>query len=120
MLQLGDRNLLLDIAPMDIKFRLYLKRLSCVAQQQVGVPHLFCGPLEQKMKFASLGRFDVQTPSTSGQIPSQALAALHAKLFEQSTGNLSSSLMDQPALVPSSFRDSNVFLLSKEHHLYSL
>ncbi|GMH26271.1 hypothetical protein Nepgr_028114 [Nepenthes gracilis] len=90
------------------KFRLYLKRLSCVAQQQVGVPHLFCGPLEQNMKFASLGTFDVQSP-TSGQIPSQALAALHAELFKQSTGNLSSSLMDQPALVPSSLQRFTCF-----------
>ncbi|KAF5939288.1 hypothetical protein HYC85_023547 [Camellia sinensis] len=80
------------------KFRLYLKRLSGVAQQQGGIPTSYCGPVEQNAKLGSLGRFDIQALAASGQIPPQTLAALHAELLGRPTGNLVLPGMDQPLL----------------------
>lgn len=80
------------------KFRLYLKRLSGVAQQQGGVSNTICGPVDPNVKLGSLGRFDVQALAASGQIPPQTLAALHAELLGRPTGNLVPA-MDQPALL---------------------
>jgi len=79
------------------KFRLYLKRLSGVAQQQGGMPNMYCGPLEQNGNHGSLGRFDIQALAASGQIPPQTLAALHAELLGRPTGTLSPA-MDQRLL----------------------
>ncbi|GFP83572.1 two-component response regulator arr2 [Phtheirospermum japonicum] len=76
------------------KFRLYLKRLSGVAQQQ-GVLLPYCGTVEQNLKLASLGRFDVQALAASGQIPPQALAALQAELLSRPAGSLILPAMDQ-------------------------
>ncbi|XAR72187.1 hypothetical protein NMG60_11018741 [Bertholletia excelsa] len=78
------------------KFRLYLKRLSGVAQQQGGIPGPYCGPVEQNAKLGSLGRFDIQALAASGQIA--PLAALHAELLGRPTGNLMLPGMDQPLL----------------------
>ncbi|EOY01129.1 Uncharacterized protein TCM_011071 [Theobroma cacao] len=66
------------------KFRLYLKRISGVAQQG-GISNPLCGPLEQNVKIGSLGRFDIQALAASGQIPPQTLAALHAELLGRLT-----------------------------------
>ncbi|PSS13372.1 Two-component response regulator like [Actinidia chinensis var. chinensis] len=62
------------------KFRLYLKRLSGVAQQEGGFPNSYCGPVEQNAKAGTLGRFDIRAFAASGQIPPQTLATLHADL----------------------------------------
>ncbi|KAL3370035.1 hypothetical protein AABB24_007189 [Solanum stoloniferum] len=70
------------------KFRLYLKRLSGVVQQQGGLPSTFCGPIEQNSEHGSLGRFDIQALAASGQIPPETLTALHAELLGRSTSNL--------------------------------
>ncbi|XP_006355059.1 two-component response regulator ARR14 isoform X2 [Solanum tuberosum] len=70
------------------KFRLYLKRLSGVVQQQGGLPSTFCGPIEQNSELGSLGRFDIQALAASGQIPPETLTALHAELLGRSTSNL--------------------------------
>ena len=59
------------------KFRLYLKRLSGVAQQG-GISNTFCGLMDSNVKVNPFGRFDIQTLDASGQIPPQTLAALHA------------------------------------------
>ncbi|XP_057478311.1 two-component response regulator ORR21-like [Actinidia eriantha] len=80
------------------KFRLYLKRLSGVAQQQGGMSSSYCGSVEQNGKPGSLGRFDIQALAASGHIPSQTLAALHAELLGRPTGNLVLPGMDQPLL----------------------
>ncbi|GFS40534.1 response regulator 14 [Actinidia rufa] len=80
------------------KFRLYLKRLSGVAQQQGGMPSSYCGSVEQNGKPGSLGRFDIQALAASGQIPPQTLAALHAELLGRPNGNLVLPGMDQPLL----------------------
>ncbi|KAJ6796469.1 two-component response regulator ORR21 isoform X1 [Iris pallida] len=80
------------------KFRLYLKRLSGVPQQQNGIPNSLCGPVESNTKLGSLGRLDFQALSASGQIPPQTLAALHAELLGQSSGSLVLPVIDQPVL----------------------
>ncbi|EYU30138.1 hypothetical protein ABFS82_05G047400 [Erythranthe guttata] len=87
------------------KFRLYLKRLSGVAQQQGGLP-TYCGPVEQNLRLASLGRFDIQALAASGQLPPQTLAALQAELFSRPTGNLILPAMDQRTLLHSSLQES--------------
>ncbi|XP_073140806.1 two-component response regulator ORR21 [Henckelia pumila] len=86
------------------KFRLYLKRLSGVAQQQGGLPSSYCGPLEQTSNLASIGRFDIQALAASGQLPPQTLAALHAEFLSRPAGNLVLSAMDQPALLNASLQ----------------
>ncbi|XP_073287729.1 two-component response regulator ORR21-like [Primulina huaijiensis] len=86
------------------KFRLYLKRLSGVAQQQGGLPSSYCGPLEQNPILASIGRFDIQTLAASGQLPPQTLAAIHADFLSRPAGNLVLSAMDQPALLHASLQ----------------
>ncbi|GFZ00360.1 response regulator 14 [Actinidia rufa] len=85
------------------KFRLYLKRLSGVAQQEGGFPNSYCGPLEQNAKAGTLGRFDIHAFAASGQIRPQTLATLHADLRGQPTltGSLVLTGMDQPLLLAS-------------------
>lgn len=87
------------------KFRLYLKRLSGVAHQQVGLASSYCGPVEQNLKLASLGRIDFQALAASGQLPPQALAALHAEL-SRPTGNLILPGMDQRTLLHTTLQGS--------------
>lgn len=87
------------------KFRLYLKRLSGVAQQQVGLAP-YCGPLEQNLKLASLGRIDFQALAASGQLPPQTVAALHAELLSRPTGNLILPGLDQRTLLHASLLGS--------------
>ncbi|MBA0586084.1 two-component response regulator ORR21 [Gossypium raimondii] len=79
------------------KFRLYLKRISGVAQQG-GIANPLCGPVEANVKIGSLGSFNIQALAASGQIPPQTLAALHAELLGRSAGNLVVAT-DQPALL---------------------
>ncbi|XP_044488438.1 two-component response regulator ORR21-like isoform X2 [Mangifera indica] len=86
------------------KFRLYLKRLSGVAQQG-GISSSFCGPVEPNLKLGSLGRFDIQALAASGQIPPQTLAALHAELLGRPTGNLVTAT-EQPTLLQASIQGS--------------
>ncbi|TMW91624.1 hypothetical protein EJD97_014114 [Solanum chilense] len=81
------------------KFRLYLKRLSGVVQQQGGLPSTFCGPIEQNSELGSLGRFDIQALAASGQIPPETLTALHAELLGRSTSNLVLPAVEQQNLV---------------------
>ncbi|KAL6975775.1 hypothetical protein U1Q18_024571, partial [Sarracenia purpurea var. burkii] len=88
-----------ESAPRPYKFRLYLKRLSGVAQQQDVIPSSYCsGPAEQNAKLCSLGIFDIQALAASGQIPPQTLAALHAELLGRPTGSIVFPAMDQPLL----------------------
>jgi two-component response regulator (ARR-B family) len=84
------------------KFRLYLKRLSGVAQQQSGVSNTICGPVDPNVKLGSLGRFDIPALA-AGQIPPQTLAALHAELLGRPAGNLVGA-MEQPALLQASLQ----------------
>ncbi|CAA2960642.1 two-component response regulator ORR21 [Olea europaea subsp. europaea] len=86
------------------KFRLYLKRLSGVAQQQGNLPSSFCGPIEQNPKLASLGRFDIQALVASGQLSPQTLAALHSEISTRSAGKLVLPAIDQLALLQASLK----------------
>ncbi|KAK7848276.1 two-component response regulator arr2, partial [Quercus suber] len=100
--QLGlDKAVPKRILELMNKFRLYLKRLSGVAQQQSGVSNTMCGPVDPNVKLGSLGRFDIQALAASGQIPPQTLAALHAELLGRPTANLIPG-MDQPTLLQAS------------------
>ncbi|KAF5184427.1 Two-component response regulator orr21 [Thalictrum thalictroides] len=67
------------------KFRLYLKRLSGVAQQQSGFCNVYYGPGESNVKVGSLSGIDIQALAASGQIPLQTLAALHDEVFGRPT-----------------------------------
>ncbi|KAL6543861.1 hypothetical protein OROGR_010358 [Orobanche gracilis] len=87
------------------KFRLYLKRLSGVAQQQGGFPP-YCRTIEQNLKLASLTRFDIQALAASGQLPPQALAALQPELLSRPPENLIFPAMDQEALLNASLHGS--------------
>lgn len=84
------------------KFRLYLKRLSGVSQQQVGLPNSFCGHVEQNPKLGPLERFDFQALAASGQIPPQTLAALHAELLGRPTGSVVLPAIHQQLLLQGS------------------
>ncbi|TXG57060.1 hypothetical protein EZV62_018373 [Acer yangbiense] len=84
------------------KFRLYLKRLSGVAQQG-GIVSAFCRPVDTNAKLSSIGRFDIQALAASGQIAPETLAALHAELLGRPTGNLVTA-MDDPALLQASLQ----------------
>ncbi|KAE8705437.1 Two-component response regulator ARR2 [Hibiscus syriacus] len=84
------------------KFRLYLKRISGVTQQG-SISNPLCGPVEPNVKIGPLGRFNVQALAASGQIPPHSLAAFHAELLCQPTGNLATA-MDQPALLQAPLR----------------
>ncbi|KAJ6689526.1 hypothetical protein OIU85_005891 [Salix viminalis] len=84
------------------KFRLYLKRLSGVAQQG-GISNTFCGPLDSNAKLIPLGRYDIQVLAASSQIPPQTLAALHAELFGHPAGSMITTV-DQPALLQASMQ----------------
>ncbi|PHT47893.1 Two-component response regulator ARR2 [Capsicum baccatum] len=88
------------------KFRLYLKRLSGVVQQQGGVPSTFCGPMEQNSELVSLGRFDIQALAASGQIPPETLTALHAELLGRSTSNLVLPAVEQQNLLQASLQQA--------------
>lgn len=81
------------------KFRLYLKRISGVAQQQNGMPNTVSGSMESKL--GGLGRLDIQALAAAGQVPSQTLAALHAELLGRPATNLVPAV-DQTALLQAS------------------
>ncbi|KAL3824256.1 hypothetical protein ACJIZ3_020285 [Penstemon smallii] len=94
------------------KFRLYLKRLSVVAQLQGGLPvNSYCGQVQQiQQQQASLGRFDIQALAASGHLPPQTLtAALQAEILSRPEGNLRLPAMDQSSLLYASLPvDRNV------------
>ncbi|KAG6396773.1 hypothetical protein SASPL_142930 [Salvia splendens] len=93
------------------KFRLYLKRLSGVAHQQAGLAS-YCGPVDQNLKLASLGRIEFQALAASGQFPQQTLAALHSEL-SRPTGNLILPGMDQRTLLHASLQGSKCVSLDQ-------
>lgn len=88
------------------KFRIALKRLSGVVQQQGGLPSTFCGPIEQNSELGSLGRFDIQALAASGQIPPETLTALHAELLGRSTSNLVLPAVEQQNLLQASLQQA--------------
>ncbi|KAK9105899.1 hypothetical protein Scep_022743 [Stephania cephalantha] len=86
------------------KFRLYLKRLNGVAQQQGGIPSTFYGPGDSNAKIGPLGRIDIQALAASGQIPAQTLAALQAEVLGRPTGSIVLPAMDKSTLLQASLQ----------------
>ncbi|KAK7407691.1 hypothetical protein VNO78_09708 [Psophocarpus tetragonolobus] len=83
------------------KFRLYLKRLSGVAQQQNGMLNAVPGTIESKL--GATGRFDIQALAAAGHVPPETLAALHAELLGLPATNIMSPL-DQTTLLQASIQ----------------
>ncbi|KAL2347791.1 hypothetical protein Fmac_001791 [Flemingia macrophylla] len=83
------------------KFRLYLKRLSGVAQQQNGMLNAVPGTIESKL--GATGRFDIQALAAAGHVPPETLAALHAELLGCPATNIMPA-MDQTALLQASIQ----------------
>lgn len=81
------------------KFRLYLKRLSGVAQQQSGISNVYFGSGESIGKLHPLSGVDIQTLAASGQIPPQTLAALHAEVFGRPVSNIVLPVVDKSMLL---------------------
>ncbi|XP_022643111.1 two-component response regulator ORR21 isoform X2 [Vigna radiata var. radiata] len=81
------------------KFRLYLKRLSGVAQQQNGMLNAVPGTIESKL--SATGRFDIQALAAAGHVPPETLAALHAELLGRPATSIMSTA-DQATLLQAS------------------
>ncbi|XP_052725090.1 two-component response regulator ORR21 isoform X8 [Vigna angularis] len=81
------------------KFRLYLKRLSGVAQQQNGMLNAVPGTIESNL--SATGRFDIQALAAAGHVPPETLAALHAELLGRPATNILSTA-DQATLLQAS------------------
>ncbi|KAK7308655.1 hypothetical protein VNO77_42275 [Canavalia gladiata] len=83
------------------KFRLYLKRLSGVAQQQNGTLNTVPGTIESKLGVT--GRFDIQALAAAGHVPPETLAALHAELLGRPATNIMPTV-DQNTLLQASIQ----------------
>lgn len=83
------------------KFRLYLRRLSGVAQQQNGMPSTVSGTLESRL--GAPGRLDIQALASAGHVSPETLAALHAELLGCPTTNIIPTV-DQTALLQASIQ----------------
>ncbi|XP_057861318.1 two-component response regulator ORR21 [Cryptomeria japonica] len=92
------------------KYRLYLKRLSGVAQQQSGINSSFGGTTEANVGPMSIfGRLDLQRLAASGQISPQALVTLPAELLGRGnvTDGLGMSNVDQALLWQAALHGAN-------------
>lgn len=96
------------------KFRLYLKRISSVNQHQSGLPNPFCNPMETNSKVGSLVRLDFHSLAAAGQIPPQTLAALHAELLGQPSGNMILPRIDSPVILQASNQNSKILSVEDE------
>ncbi|XP_061344775.1 two-component response regulator ARR2-like isoform X2 [Gastrolobium bilobum] len=67
------------------KYRLYLRRLSGVSQQQNSFGNSFISPQEASFGATSINGIDLQTFSVAGQMPAQSLAKLQAAGLGRST-----------------------------------
>ncbi|URD74139.1 response regulator [Musa troglodytarum] len=88
------------------KFRLYLKRLSGVAQHHTGLNSSLYGA-SSNAKVGQLGRFDFQALAVSGQISPETLAALQDELLGHPPCNLAMPTIDQPVLQQASVQRNN-------------
>ncbi|CAA6658628.1 unnamed protein product [Spirodela intermedia] len=86
------------------KFRLYLKRLSGVAQHQGALHNSMCGPVDSGTKVGPLSRLDIQSLAASGQIPPQTLAALHAELLGRPSTGMVLPGLEQPVILQPSLQ----------------
>lgn len=67
------------------KYRLYLRRLSGVSQQQGNSNNSFINPHDSIFGATSINGFDLQTFSVAGQLSAQSLAKLQAAGLNRST-----------------------------------
>ncbi|CAL9064593.1 two-component response regulator ORR21 [Musa acuminata AAA Group] len=88
------------------KFRLYLKRLSGVAQHHTGLNSPLYGA-SSNAKVGQLGRFDFQALAVSGQISPETLAALQDELLGHPPCNLAMPTIDQQVLQQASVQRNN-------------
>ncbi|KAH0781799.1 hypothetical protein KY290_001397 [Solanum tuberosum] len=91
------------------KYRLYLRRLSCVSQHQNGLNNSFMGRPDATFgTISSLNGLDLQAIAAAGQIPAQSLATLQAAALGRSATKsaISIPLVDQRNLF--SFENSQV------------
>ncbi|RRT52254.1 hypothetical protein B296_00049485 [Ensete ventricosum] len=88
------------------KFRLYLKRLSGVAQHHTGLNSSLYGA-SSNAKVGQLGRFDFQALAVSGQISPETLAALQDELLGHPPCNLAMPTIEQPVLQQASVQQNN-------------
>nr|CAD1832557.1 unnamed protein product [Ananas comosus var. bracteatus] len=79
------------------KFRLYLKKMSEVSQQQTPHHNSFSG-LPSNVRANPLNQLDLQSWIVSSQITPQTLAAFQNELLGQPSNNLILSGTDQPSL----------------------
>ncbi|XP_052191273.1 two-component response regulator ARR2-like [Diospyros lotus] len=80
------------------KYRLYLRRVSGVAQHQSGLNSSFLAPQEAAFgSISSLNGIDLQALAAAGQLPAQSLATLQAAGLGRSTAKsgISLPLIDQ-------------------------
>ncbi|CAL9158216.1 unnamed protein product [Musa hybrid cultivar] len=88
------------------KFRLYLKRLSGVAQHHTGLNNSLCGS-SSNAKVGQLGRLDFQTLAVSGQIPPQTLAALQDELLGHPSHSFAMQTTNLPVPQQASVQGTN-------------
>ncbi|GLJ05219.1 hypothetical protein SUGI_0013970 [Cryptomeria japonica] len=91
------------------KYRLYLRRLSGVAQQQSGINSSFGGNTEINFGSMGSGRFDLQTLGASSQISPQNLMALQAGLLGKLNAKNGMGIPGEAFCLPASLQgiDSN-------------
>ncbi|KAL1359088.1 hypothetical protein HN51_004338 [Arachis hypogaea] len=79
------------------KYRLYLRRLSGVSQQQNNLNNSFMNPQDPTFGSTSINGIDLQALSVAGQLPAQSLAKLQAAGLGRSTAKpvMSMPLVEQ-------------------------
>ncbi|XP_014499068.1 two-component response regulator ARR2 [Vigna radiata var. radiata] len=100
------------------KYRLYLRRLSGVSQQQGNLTNSFINSQEATFGATSINGIDLQTLSVAGQLPAQSLAKLQAAALGRTTAKagVSMPLSDQKNLF--SFESPRLrFAEGSLHHL---
>ncbi|XP_047168137.1 two-component response regulator ARR2-like [Vigna umbellata] len=100
------------------KYRLYLRRLSGVSQQQGNLTNSFISSQEATFGATSINGIDLQTLSVAGQLPAQSLAKLQAVALGRTTSKagVSMPLSDQKNLF--SFESPRLrFAEGSLHHL---
>ncbi|XP_027902597.1 two-component response regulator ARR2-like isoform X2 [Vigna unguiculata] len=100
------------------KYRLYLRRLSGVSQQQGNMSNSFMSSQEAPFGATSISGIDLQTLSVAAQLPAQSLAKLQAAALGRTTAKagVSMPLSDQKNLF--SFESPRLrFAEGSLHHL---
>lgn len=90
------------------KYRLYLRRLSEVAQQQSGLNSSFGGTAEVNLgSMSALGRLDLQAFAASGQTSPQTLVAMQAELLGKINAKNGLGISGETFCLPTAFHGVN-------------